>query len=144
MRVEFLNREGQPVKYIRSGDHLIIRLSFRVHRKIRDFRVGLEMLTELGLRLAASNNWATGFDIPYVSPGDGYIDFEIDFLNFMPGRYYLSLWLGPWENLHDVIQHCAIIDIEPADYYKSGRGIESRFGLVFLPCRWKSDNLPLN
>lgn len=144
IRVEFLNSKGESVNYVRSGDHFIIRLHFRVHKRIRDFWAGIEFFTELGLKLVGTNNWATGFDLSNISPGEGYIDLEIDFLNFLPGRYYLSLWLGPAGNIQDVIQNCVVLDVETSDYYKSGRGMESRFGLVFLPCRWKSDNLPTN
>jgi lipopolysaccharide transport system ATP-binding protein len=143
-RVEFLSSTDEPVSYVRCGDHLIIRLHFRVHQKVTEFRAGIEFLTELGLKLSGTNSWATGFDVPHVFPGDGHIDFEIDFLNFLPGRYYLSLWLGVPGDIQDVIQNCVVLDVEPSDYYKSGRGIDNRFGLVFLPGRWKSDNLPIH
>jgi lipopolysaccharide transport system ATP-binding protein len=142
-RVEFLDSENQPVVYIRSGDRVCIRFHFRVFSKTRDFRVGVEFRTELGLMLCGTNSWATGFDVPPVGAGEGHMDLEIDFLNFLPGRYYLSLFLGTHDNLQDVIQNCVMMDVEPSDYYKTGRGIESRFGLVFLPCRWKSDDLPI-
>ena len=144
LRLEFLDAAGCPVDFIRCGDHVVLRLHFRVYRAIREFRVGVEFFTHLGLKLVGTNSWATGFDVPRVVPGDGYMDLEIDFLNFLPGRYYLSLWLGVKGNIQDVIQNCVYMDVEPSDYYKTGRGMDARFGLVFLPCRWKSDNLPLN
>jgi hypothetical protein len=28
--------------------------------------------------------------------------------------------------------------VEPSDFYGSGRGIESKYGLMFFPSRWKS------
>jgi lipopolysaccharide transport system ATP-binding protein len=137
--LEFLDAAGQPMSHIRSGDQLVIRLHVTAHKRIADFRLGVEVLTELGLRVTATNNRATGNEIPSVSPGDGYIDLEIDCLYLQPGRYYLSLWLGPWENLHDVLQNCVVMDVEPSDYYKSGQGIDPKFGLTFLPCRWKTE-----
>ena len=55
----------------------------------------------------------------------------------MPGRYFLSLWLtAPDGTRHDVLEHVAALDIEPSNYYRSGRGIDSRFGIMVLPCRW--------
>jgi lipopolysaccharide transport system ATP-binding protein len=140
--VEFLDSGGQPITYVRSGDSITIRLHFRSHTAIQDLRVGLELNTDLGMKLVGSNNWATGFYVPSVSPGEGYMDFEIDFLNIMPGRYYLSLYLGPYGHLQDVLQNAVIMDVEPADYYGTGRGIDNRFGMIFLPSRWKSDYLP--
>jgi lipopolysaccharide transport system ATP-binding protein len=140
--VEFLDRGGQPINYVRSGDHITIRLHFRSYTTIQDLRVGLELNTDLGMKLVGTNNWATGFYVQSVEPGEGYMDFEIDFLNIMPGRYYLSLYLGPHGHLQDVLQNAVIMDVEPADYYGTGRGIESRFGMIFLASRWKSDYLP--
>ena len=139
--VEFLNAAGHFINYIPCGGHIIIRLHFRVYTTIRDLRVGLELFTDMGIRLAATNNWATGYYVPVVEPGESCMDLEIDFLNIMPGRYYLSLWLGPFEDTQDMLQNAVIMDVEPTDYFKTGRGIERRFGLVFFPSRWKSDQL---
>ena len=131
--VEFLNADGQPINYISCGGHIIIRLHFRVYTAIRDLRVGLELNTDMGMKLAGTNNWATGYYVPVVDLGESYMDLEIDFLNIMPGRYYLSLWLGPHGHIQDSLQNAVIMDVEPTDYFKTGRGIESRFGLVFFP-----------
>lgn len=139
--LEFLDPQGVPTHYVRSGDHLVVRVHFRVHTVIHDLWVGIEVNTDSGIRLTATNNWATGFHVPSVSPGESYMDLEIDCLTLMPGRYYLSLWLGKFHHLHDGLQNCVTMDVEPSDYYGTGRGVDSAFGLVFLPCRWKSDRL---
>ena len=39
------------------------------------------------------NTWIAGYDIAVLTPGRGYLDLKIDSLNFMPGQYYLSLWI---------------------------------------------------
>jgi hypothetical protein len=69
--------------------------------------------------------------------GDGSIDLEIQSLNLMPARYYLSLsvaGVGPiW---FDKLDKCASLDVEAGDYYGSGRGISSQFGIIAFPCRW--------
>ena len=136
--LEFLNEKSEIVNYIRSGDKLALRLHYRAYQKLRGLVVGINIHTEYGTLVAASNNWATGYDIPVVDPGEGFADFEIDCLYLLPGRYYLSLWLGRWDNLHDVLKNCISFDVETSDYYGSGRGIEAGFGLMFFPSRWKS------
>ena len=136
--IEFLNGEGEITNFIRSGDRLTMRLHYRAHRTLRDLVVGINIHNEYGTLVAASNNWATGDDIPVVEAGDGYADFQIDCLYLLPGRYFLSLWLGKWSNLHDVLKNCIHFDVEPSDYYGSGRGIDGSFGLMFFPSRWKS------
>jgi lipopolysaccharide transport system ATP-binding protein len=134
----FLNEAGETINYIRSGDRLTLRLHYRAHKQLRDLVVGINIHNEYGTLIAASNNWATGDDIPLVEPGAGHADFEIDCLYLLPGRYYLSLWLGKWNNLHDVLKNCISFDVEASDFYGSGRGIDAGFGLMFFPSRWKS------
>ena len=52
----------------------------------------------------------------------------------MPGRYSVTLFLGAVGPLfQDLLDHCGTLEIEPSDFYKSGKGIESRFGLVCMP-----------
>lgn len=136
--IEFKNELGETTNYIRSGDKLTLRLHYRANKLLRDLVVGINIHNEYGTLIAASNNWATGDDIPVVEAGEGYADFEIDCLYLQPGRYFLSLWLGKWSNLHDVLKNVIHFDVEPSDYYGSGRGIDSSFGLMFFPSRWKS------
>jgi lipopolysaccharide transport system ATP-binding protein len=138
LRIEFLNGAGEITNFIRSGDRLTMRLHYRAHRTLRDLVVGINIHNEYGTLVAASNNWATGDDIPIVEAGEGYADFEIDCLYLLPGRYFLSLWLGKWSNLQDVLKNCIHFDVEASDYYGSGRGIDGSFGLMFFPSRWRS------
>ena len=137
-QMAFLNEAHQATNYIRSGDKLTLRLYYKANRVLRDLVVGINIHNEYGTLVAASNNWATGDDIPIAEPGNGFADFDIDCLYLLPGRYYLSLWLGKWSNLHDVLKNCIAFDVEPSDYYGSGRGIDSSFGMVFFPSRWRS------
>jgi lipopolysaccharide transport system ATP-binding protein len=138
LHIEFLNGAGEITNFIRSGDRLTMRLHYRAHRTLRDLVVGINIHNEYGTLVAASNNWATGDDIPIVEAGEGYADFEIDCLYLLPGRYFLSLWLGKWSNLQDVLKNCIHFDVEASDYYGSGRGIDGSFGLMFFPSRWRS------
>jgi lipopolysaccharide transport system ATP-binding protein len=138
IHIEFLNGTRQTTNYIRSSDKLTLRLHYRARKVLRDLVVGINIHNEYGTLVAASNNWATGDDIPLVEQGDGFADFEIDCLYLLPGRYFLSLWLGKWNNQLDVLKNCIHFDVEPSDYYGSGRGIDNSFGLMFFPSRWKS------
>jgi lipopolysaccharide transport system ATP-binding protein len=136
--IEFLNANGETINFIRSGDRVTVRLHYRAFNELRDLVVGINVHSEYGTLVAASNNWATGDDFGDIKEGDGYAEFEIDCLYLLPGRYYLSLWLGKWSNQHDVLKNCISFDVEPSDYYGSGRGIDAAFGLMFFPSRWKS------
>jgi hypothetical protein len=56
----------------------------------------------------------------------------------MPARYYLTLWAqGTGPKHYDILENCMVLNVEGSNYYKTGRGIDSKFGLMFFPCRWR-------
>ena len=139
--LQYLDLDKRPKEIIRSGDSLIVRLHYHVKKRVLNPHFGLKIYTDLGTLITDVNTWGTGFEIPFLPPGDGHLDLKIDFLNLMPGRYHISLWLAGIRVLYDVLEHCAVLDVEASNFYQSGRGIESRFGLIFLPCKWELDGL---
>jgi homopolymeric O-antigen transport system ATP-binding protein len=138
--IDFLDSSNRPKNLIRSGDSLVVRLHYDAEQRIANPIFGFEIYTNLGTRLTKVSTWAAGFDILAVERGSGHIDVELPFLNLMPARYYLSLWLeslvGASPIDFDVLDHCVPLDVEPSDAYGSGRGIDSYFGVIFLPCKW--------
>lgn len=136
--IEFLTRDGQPQPVVRSGDSLVIRLRYHANKPVPFPSFGFRLYTELGTLVTDTSTWHHALAIPLVPPGDGYLDLEIDFLNLLPGRYALSLWLtGPSGPLHDNVEHCTRLDVELANVYSSGRVVDGRFGIVYFPQRWK-------
>jgi lipopolysaccharide transport system ATP-binding protein len=135
-KLEFLDAERRPLKFLSSGERVILRLHYEASRPISrpDFEVGV--YTELGTLVTKFSTWID-YQITMIQPGVGYLDLEIDCFNFLPGRYFLSLWLkiqGP--TYFDVLEHCVQFDVETSDFYGCGRGIHRYFGIVFFPCRW--------
>jgi lipopolysaccharide transport system ATP-binding protein len=136
--LELLDTNRNPMKIIRSGDRLVMRFCYLAHSRIAHPILGIRIYTELGTLVTEMNNWMTDFEIPFINPGAGHIDLEVDFLNLMPGRYSVTLFLGAIGPLfQDLLDHCGVLEVEPSDFYKSGKGIESRFGLVFIPFKWR-------
>ena len=97
----------------------------------------------MGTVVTDTSTWLHGLDIPLVPMGDGYVDLEIDAFNIMPGRYYLSLHLDSCveTRLYDALEHAVHLDIEEAPIYGQSRRIDSRYGLVFFPQRWRFDGI---
>jgi hypothetical protein len=81
-------------------------------------------------------------ELPALALGPGYMDLQIDALNLMPGRYYLSAGIttidGP---IHDTVENCASLDIEPGLIFGSSRITDTRYGFVFFPQRWHLDGV---
>ncbi|MDY6989595.1 MAG: ABC transporter ATP-binding protein [Thermodesulfobacteriota bacterium] len=135
--IEFLDKDGSPREFTRCGDTFRVRLHFNATTPISSPHFGLELYTDTGTLITSMNTWSSGFEIGDLKPGDGFLDLEIESLNFMPSRYYVSLWISKVGLAFDRIDHCAIMDIEESDFYGTGRGLDKRlFGLVVLPCKW--------
>ena len=134
--IEFLDAEYQKKNVICSGDPIVFRMHFHVHEKLINPHFGLELYSELGVMITSVNTWSMGFQIEKISPGRGFIDIKIDCLNFMPGRFYITLWAGQSAHLYDHLEHCAMFDLESADIYGTGKGVDSKFGLMYMNCDW--------
>ena len=142
-RVEFRSTDGDLQTVTRCGKSLVIRLHYRANEPIERPAFALRMYTELGTLVTDTGTWLHGLDIPLVPAGDGYLDLEIDSLNLMPGRYYFSLKLDSCleTRLYDALEHAVQLDVEEAPIYGLSRRIDSRFGLVFFPQRWRLDGI---
>jgi lipopolysaccharide transport system ATP-binding protein len=133
----FLTLDGEPQTVTRSGDSIRLRFYYHAKKTIPYPSFGFRLLTEMGTLVTDTSTWHHSLDIPEIAPGDGQLDLEIDFLNLLPGRYDFSLWItGLSQVVYDGVEHCAKLDIEMANFYRSGKEIDSRWGIVYFPQRW--------
>jgi hypothetical protein len=140
--IEYLTPAGEPAQVVRSGDGLVIRLHYHADKPVSFPSFGLRIYSDLGTLITDTSTWHHAIDIPLVPPGEGYVDLHIDFLNLLPARYYLSLWItGAASPVHDNVEHCAELEVELANVYSSGRMLDKRFGIVFFPQRWELSGL---
>jgi len=137
-KLEYLSPDGTPCAMTRSGDPLVLRFHYHAEKLMRDPSFGFRLFTEMGTLITECGHWMHGIHIPKVGPGDGYIELEIDSLNLVPGHYSFSLWITGQSSktVYDGDVR-ASLEVEVSDVYKSGRMLDSRFGLVYFPQRWK-------
>jgi lipopolysaccharide transport system ATP-binding protein len=137
-RIEYLNMDRTPRGITRSGDDLVIRLHYRADKAMRDVNFGILLFTQMGTLLTWTSNWHHGKLIPLVPAGEGYVDLEIDSLNLVPGTYAFSLWLtGEDQKVLDKIETGLALEVEVSDVYNCGRVLESKWGTIYFPQRWK-------
>lgn len=141
--IELLTRDHLAQKVIRSGDSLVIRLHYRAAKQISHPSFGLRLYTEMGTLITETSTWHHGIDIPEVTTGAWYVDLEIEYLNLVPGSYYVSLWLtGIGQIVFDGVEHCVKLEVEgSSNIYRSSRPIDSRYGIVYFPQRWQLGQL---
>jgi len=138
-RIEYLSPDGMPCGIMRSGDALVLRFHYHARKLIRDPSFGFRLFTDMGTLITETGHWLHGIHIPKVGPGDGYLDLEIDSVNLVPGQYLLSLWITGATGGKPVYDGDVrvLLEIDVSDVYSSGRMLDSRFGLVYFPQRWK-------
>ncbi|HKV25995.1 MAG TPA: ABC transporter ATP-binding protein [Candidatus Acidoferrum sp.] len=136
--IEFLSPAGKAQPMIRTGDPLTLRLYYHANEPISFASFGLRLTTDLGTLVTDTSTWHHGIEIPEVPAGLGHVDLELDALNLLPATYYLSLWItGTDAKVYDGLEHCTRLEVTAANIYNSTRLIDSRYGIVFLPQRWK-------
>jgi lipopolysaccharide transport system ATP-binding protein len=142
-RVDFLSADGEPQTVTRSGKGVVIRLHYHAGETIERVGFLLRLYTELGTLVSETGTWHHGLEVAPLPEGDGYLELEIDSLNLMPGRYYLTLVVrSPLEGrIYDLIENAVYLDVEPAPIYGHSRPLDSRFGVVFFPQRWRLEGI---
>ncbi len=140
-QLEILSPDGGPLDVVRTGSAVLLRLHYEVHKPVTQPHFGVEIYTNMGTLITSLNTWTTGFCADTVKPGEGYIDVRVDSVNFVPDRYYLSLWVASVGLKYDHLDLCATLDVEAADVHKSGRQLEKCFGVVYMPCAWSHGNV---
>jgi lipopolysaccharide transport system ATP-binding protein len=137
----FLSLDGRPQPLTRSGDSIRLRFFYHAEKPIPNASFGFRLHTEMGTLVTDTSTWHHAMDIP-VTPGDGYLDLEIDFLNLLPGQYYFSLGIsGNGGIVYDGVERCARLEVEVANVYRSGRNVDGRWGIVFFPQRWNLEGM---
>jgi lipopolysaccharide transport system ATP-binding protein len=142
--LDFLSKDGQPLRLLRSGDPLIMRFYYHATQPIPHPSFGFRLFTEMGTLITETSTWHHGLDFPLIPPGDGRLDLELDMVNLMPARYHLSLWLtGEDHIVYDGLEYCKTLDVESGNIYNSNRHLDHRYGAVYFPQRWNLKGIRL-
>jgi lipopolysaccharide transport system ATP-binding protein len=146
--IEFRTPEGQQKEHIFCGDSLKMRLHYQVHKQVSKPKFFVRIRNQFGEKVTTVGTHLSGLEIPILYPGIGYIDLDLEYLNIMPDRYYITLWIdrysdipGEKEILYDYIERCAPLNVEYVDYYRSGRGVDKIWGSMFMACKWNFDGM---
>jgi lipopolysaccharide transport system ATP-binding protein len=143
--IEFLSQEGQPQPVTRSGDTLVLRLHFKTHKPVAQSSFGVRIYTELGTLVTETSTYHHGLALPDLPVGTGHIDLEIDALNLLPARYFLSFYVTDvGGRAYDLVDRSVRLDVEMASVYGASKVKDNRSGIVFFPQRWNLDGLALN
>ncbi|WP_307319609.1 ABC transporter ATP-binding protein [Microbacterium sp. SORGH_AS_0862] len=89
-RIQVLDAQGAPVKIIRPGEPITVRLHVRARGPMPRWATGFSIDTPTGQMVLASNTERLGIDLPPLESRTGYMDFAIESANFGPGQYFVN------------------------------------------------------
>jgi lipopolysaccharide transport system ATP-binding protein len=126
-----LLQHQQPVQTtVRTRDPLTVRLHYQCTQPVDRPVFGVAIHRDDGLHVTGPNTQMGGLAIDRVS-GSGSVDYTIERLPLLPGRYYLSA---------AVYDHDLITPYDHRDRFVPLVVIEGgtleRFGVIELPARW--------
>jgi len=140
--IKFLDENRQPRGTTRSGDRLVVRLEYEVAEPIGNLTFGFRIHSEFGTLITESNTRIHDIVVPTLARGAGYLDLDIYALNLAPGRYFLTPGIATIGGaVHDVLDNCVCIDIDPGQIYGTSRVVDSYYGFVFFPQSWNLDGV---
>jgi ABC-2 type transport system ATP-binding protein/lipopolysaccharide transport system ATP-binding protein len=131
MDLEYLDKSGSKVTSGTTGNALTLRIHYRAHEPIDDPVFALGIYHETGVNLAGPNTGFSGVSTGSVA-GDGYIDYAIDHLAMMPGRWRISVAIWDESRLHTYDQWEQVFEL----HVQAGTSLE-RFGLADLRGGWR-------
>ena len=137
--VETLGEEMTPRGIFLTNEPVIVRMHYKADQRIEMPTFGLAFYhASSGAHLAGPNNHFDNLKIPYVI-GEGYIDYRIERLPFLPGDYLLSTSIYDWDDTHryDFWHQCARFTVIPG-------GTNERYGIIALEGEWFYPGDPTN
>lgn len=135
-RVTFLNQEGRESQQFKTHEPFTARIYYVTHQKIEKPVFGLALISEKdNIHINGPN---TKFDecVPDCLESSGYVDYIMDRLLLLPGRYWLivSVWDYACQQAFDYHDRMHLFEVIPG-------GTHERYGLISIPARWEYHSL---
>ena len=128
--VDFLDVQGVAVQVLCTGDPLTIRLYYCATELVEHPVFGIGLYRDDDLHVTGPNTKISNMIIP-VASGESYVDYVIDHLPLMAGRYELTVAVYDETLSHqfDGLHRAYSFSVQP-------RTVWDTLGVVHLPARW--------
>jgi hypothetical protein len=125
--LEFLDRGGEPVQVVKTGDALRIRLEYRARIAVADVNFSVFFYGADGTLHCQFTTWLSG-ETADLAPGNGIVEFTCEELGLQPGSYLIDAIIDQHGNNLDWQYRCSTIQVN------SGRSVK---GLFYHPHTWR-------
>jgi lipopolysaccharide transport system ATP-binding protein len=128
--LELLGPYGQPREIVLTGQPMTLRLHYLAHRRVEGPVFGIAIHREDGLHINGPNTRDADFEIEAIE-GPGFVDYEVERLALMSGRYELSAAVYDEAAVHAFDHHQRRFELR----VRAGR-VGEQYGLVHMPAHW--------
>ncbi len=134
--LRMLNNKKVVTDHLRSGKPVIFEIDVDAAEATFELQVALIIEDCFGSRLFTLGTYLTDSVLPVLSHRQRLRCF-VEELALPPGRYALTLWAGPIQDVEmDAIQQAAMFDVVEDDYYGNGRLPNSARGRFLVRSHW--------
>lgn len=134
-RVELLDNDGLAPAVFMTHAPLVIRMHYLAHQPIDGPIFGIGLNHENGLLISGPNTSFAKFSIPRVV-GEGYVDYRIDALPLLGGRYLISVAVVDQTMMHTYDHHNMLYRL-----VVQSNNVADRYGMLAIPGRWEWSEL---
>lgn len=129
--VEFCNGEGQLTQVFRTGETFIARIHYHALQPVYKPAFGVAIHREDGVHINGPNTALSGYEIDVIE-GKGVVEYVVDQLPLLPGRYEFTAAIYDFHSIHPYDHHHRAypFEVQPGT-------LPVKEGLVYIPCRWE-------
>jgi lipopolysaccharide transport system ATP-binding protein len=129
--VEFRDETGCVRRVFQTGDVFVARIRYRALQSVHRPAFGVAIYQEDGTHVTGPNTVQSGYEIDVID-GEGTVDYVIESLPLLPGRYEFTAAIYDTHSVHPYDhQHRAYT------FEVQVGAIAEKEGVVQIPCRWE-------
>ena len=128
--VQFLDIQGRPAEVFQTGQPFVARICYRTHKQVAEPAFGIAIYHQSGLNMIGPNTRHSGYSTRDV-PANGAIDFIIDSLPLLAGRYEFTVAVYDYSLAHPYDHHERMYS-----FVVQSDKLSELFGSLYIPSRW--------
>jgi Wzt C-terminal domain len=125
--LDFLDRTGEPVQVVKTGDALRIRVEYKARTAVPDASFNVFFYGADGTLHCQFTTWLSGATTD-LAPGNGIVEFSCEELGLREGSYLIDATIEQYGSNLDWQYRCSTIQVN------SGRPVR---GLFYHPHTWR-------
>ena len=137
--IELRDGDGMPILQAAAGQDVVLAIEYESEPRavLHDVEIGIYVRGAFEERICMLSTTVTGADLFREIPSHGIVLCQIPRLPLQPGRYSASLTCHVAGEIADAINGAFVLDVEVAQFFKSGRLPATETGLMLVDHAWQ-------